>query len=109
MSILLLIPESTIDARDWLPTSAPDLDILQRMAERAAAAIANGHVTLDLNDRDLLDQIKSVGAVLPLGVGGVGLAEHVLGLGRVDRPRGGEGADRTSAAECGAGGGDGGR
>jgi hypothetical protein len=69
---------------------------LQGMAEDAAAAVADGHVALHLDDGLLLDEVEGVGPVLALGVGGVGPGDHVLGLVGVDGR--GEGADAAADA-----------
>ena len=116
MSTLLLVLESAVDAADGLAAVASDLDVLEGMAQDAPAAVAHGHVALHLDDGLLLDELEGVGPVLALGVRGVGLGDHVLGLGRVDAGvaarggggGGGEGADAAGGADA-SGAGDSGR
>ena len=93
MSILLLVLESAVDAGDGLAAVAADLDVLEGVAQDAPASVAHGHVALHHNDGLLLDELEGVGPVLALGVRGVGLGDHVLGLGGVDFAARGEGTD----------------
>ena len=80
MSALLPELESAVDAGHGLAAVAPDLDVLEGVAEGAAAAVAHGHVALHLDDGLPLDELEGVGPVLAPGVRGVGLGDHVLGL-----------------------------
>lgn len=80
MSALLSELESAVDAGHGLAAVAPDLDVLEGVAEGAAAAVAHGHVALHLDDGLPLDELEGVGPVLAPGVRGIGLGEHVLGL-----------------------------
>ena len=93
MSTLLLELEPAVDASDGLAAITPDLDVLEGMAQDAPASVAHGHVALHLDDGLLLDELEGVGPVLALGVRGVGLGDHVLGLGRVYFAARGEGTD----------------
>ena len=106
MSVLLPELESAIDAGHGLAAVAPDLDVLEGVAEGAAAAVAHGHVALHLDDGLPLDELEGVGPVLAPGVRGVGLGEHVLGLvvagasatARRSRGSRGQGTDRYRAS-----------
>ena len=90
MGALLPELESAVDAGHGLAAVAPDLDVLEGVAEGAAAAVAHGHVALHLDDGLPLDELEGIGPVLAPGVRGVGLGEHVLGL-VVAGSRGGRG------------------
>ena len=77
MMMIHFVSKSAIFTHRRLVLRQVELDVFNRMAQRASATVADGHGAFDLNRGDLVDELLSVGMVRVASLAG-GLLEQLL-------------------------------
>jgi len=61
---LLNVFQTTINTRDRLPPTITNFNILQGMSQSPAATITHGHIPLNFDRWNFLDEFEGVGSML---------------------------------------------